>query len=175
MSELLLGLITGIAFGALLQQGRVLRFEKQIGAMLLKDMTIVKFMLSAIIVGTVGINLLVSAGLVDLKIKATYVGANLIGGLLFGAGWAVMGYCPGTSVGALGEGRWHVVWAILGMLFGAAIYAEVHLAMKASVLNWGVFGKVTLPGILGVSPWIVIPIFVALIFLVFVWFEKKKL
>jgi uncharacterized membrane protein YedE/YeeE len=175
MSELLLGLITGIAFGALLQQGRVLRFEKQVGAMLLKDMTIVKFMLSAIIVGTVGINLLVSAGVVDLKIKATYVGANLIGGLLFGAGWAVMGYCPGTSVGALGEGRWHAVWAILGMLFGAAIYAEVHPAMEASVLNWGVFGKVTLPGILVVSRWIVIPIFVALLFLVFVWFEKKKL
>jgi hypothetical protein len=175
MSELILGLITGIAFGALLQQGRVLRFEKQVGAMLLKDMTIVKFMLSAIIVGTVGINLLVSVGVVVLKIKATHVGANLIGGLLFGAGWAVMGYCPGTSVGALGEGRWHALWAILGMLFGAAIYAEVYPAMKASVLNWGVFGKVTLPGILGVSPWIVIPIFVALLFLVFVWFEKNSL
>jgi uncharacterized membrane protein YedE/YeeE len=175
MSELPLGLITGIVFGALLQQGRVLRFEKQVGAMLLKDMTIVKFMLSAIIVGTVGINLLVSAGVVDLKIKATYLGANLIGGLLFGAGWAVMGYCPGTSVGALGEGRWHAVWAILGMLVGAAIYAEVHPAMKKSLLTWGVFGKVTLPGVLEVSPWTIIPVFITLLFLVFVWFEKKKL
>lgn len=175
MSELILGFITGIAFGALLQQGRVLRFEKQVGAMLLKDMTIVKFMLSAIIVGTVGINLLVSSGVVDLKIKATHVGANLIGGLLFGAGWAVMGYCPGTSIGALGEGRWHAVWAILGMLFGAAIYAECYPTMKASVLTWGVFGKVTLPGILGVSPWIIIPIFFVILFFVFVWFEKKRL
>jgi uncharacterized membrane protein YedE/YeeE len=175
MNELILGLITGIAFGALLQQGRVLRFEKQVGAMLLTDMTIVKFMLSAIIVGTVGINLLVSTGVVDLKIKAMYLGANLIGGLLFGAGWAVMGYCPGTSIGALGEGRWHAVWAILGMLFGAAIYAEVHPAMKASVLKWGIFGKVTLPSVLEVSPWIVIPFFIALLFLVFVLFEKKKL
>ena len=175
MSELILGLVTGIAFGALLQQGRVLRFEKQVGAMLLKDMTIVKFMLSAIIVGMVGINLLVSAGVVVLKIKATHVGANLIGGLLFGAGWAVMGYCPGTALGALGEGRWHAVWAILGMIFGAAVYAEVYPAMKASVLNWGVFGEVTLPGILGVSAWIVIPILVVLIFLVFFLFEKKKL
>jgi len=175
MSEQTLGLITGIAFGALLQQGRVLRFEKQVGAMLLKDMTIVKFMLSAIIVGTVGINLLVSTGVVDFKIKATHVGANLIGGLLFGAGWAVMGYCPGTSVGALGEGRWHAVWAILGMLFGAAIYAEFHPAMKASVLTWGVFGKITLPGILGVSPWIVVPVFILLLLAVFLWFEKRGL
>ena len=175
MSELILGSITGIAFGVLLQQGRVLRFEKQVGAMLLKDMTIVKFMLSAIIVGTVGINILVSAGVVDLKIKATYVAANLIGALLFGAGWAIMGYCPGTSVGALGEGRWHAVWAILGMLLGAAIYAEVYPAMKGSLLNWGAFGKLTLSGLFGVSPWIVIPIFIAFLVLVFVWFEKKKL
>ncbi|MDY6971227.1 MAG: YeeE/YedE thiosulfate transporter family protein [Thermodesulfobacteriota bacterium] len=175
MNEQFLGLITGIAFGVFLQQGRVLRFEKQVGAMLLKDMTILKFMLSAIIVGTVGINLLLGAGVVVLKIKATYVAANLIGGLLFGVGWAVVGYCPGTSVGALGEGRYHAAWAILGMLFGAGIYAEVYPVMKGSVLNWGAFGKLTLPQVLGVSRWIVIPIFVACILFVFVWFEKKKL
>jgi uncharacterized membrane protein YedE/YeeE len=175
MNELILGSVTGIAFGVLLQQGRVLRFEKQVKAMLLKDMTIIKFMLSAIIVGTIGINILASTGVADLKIKATHIAANLIGALLFGAGWAVMGYCPGTSVGALGEGRWHAVWAILGMLLGAAIYAEVHPAMKASVLKWGDFGKLTLPGLLGVSPWIVIPIFIALLLLLFVWFEKNKL
>lgn len=175
MNELLLGLVTGIAFGVLLQQGRVLRFEKQVGAMLLKDMTILKFMMSAIIVGTIGINLLASAGLVDLKIKSTQVGANLLGGLLFGAGWAVMGYCPGTALGALGEGRWHAAWAILGMLVGAAIYAEAYPAMKATVLNWGSLGKVTLPQTLGVSPWFVIPIYVVLFLLFFAWFEKKKI
>ena len=175
MNELLLGLVTGIAFGALLQQGRVLRFEKQVGAMLLNDMTILKFMLSAIIIGTVGINLLMSAGIVDLKIKATNVGANIIGGVLFGFGWAFTGYCPGTSIGALGEGRWHAVWVILGMLFGAAIYAEVYPAMKATVINLGGYGKVKLPQVLGVSPWMVIPLFVALLLLLFVWFEKKGL
>jgi len=172
MNDITLGLITGIIFGILLQQGRVLRFEKQVGAMLLQDMTILKFMLSAIIVGTVGINLLVTIGLAPLKIKATHLGANLIGGALFGAGWAVMGYCPGTSVGALGEGRWHAVWAILGMLVGAAIYAEVYPLMKSSILTWGSYGKITLPGILGVSPWVVIPVFIIILLLLFAWFEK---
>ncbi len=175
MNELLLGLITGIVFGFLLQQGRVLRFEKQVGAMLLKDMTIIKFMLSAIIVGTVGIHLLVELDVVDLKIKPTNLGANLIGSILFGAGWAFMGYCPGTSVGAVGEGRWHAVWAILGMICGAAVYAELHPAMEKSVLKWGAFGKLTLPGSMEISPWIVIPVFVALLFLVFVFLEKKRL
>ncbi|MDD2237852.1 MAG: YeeE/YedE thiosulfate transporter family protein [Kiritimatiellae bacterium] len=175
MKELLLGLVTGIAFGVLLQQGRVLRFEKQVGAMLLKDMTILKFMLSAIIVGMVGINLLVSAGVVELSVKATQVGANIIGGVLFGAGWAIMGFCPGTSLGALGEGRWHAIWAILGMLVGAAIYAEAYPAMKATVLTWGSFGKVTLPQALGLSPGLVISVLIVLFLLLFCWFEKKKI
>ena len=175
MNELLLGLVTGIIFGALLQQGRVLRFEKQVGAMLLKDMTILKFMLSAIIVGMIGINLLAGIGAVELKIKALNVGAVVIGGLLFGAGWAVMGFCPGTAIGALGEGRWHAIWAILGMLVGAAVYAEAHSFMKETVLTWGDFGKLTLPDLLGISPWLVIPIIVVVFLILFSWFEKKKI
>lgn len=175
LTELILGMITGIFFGALMQQGRVLRFEKQVGAMLLQDMTIVKFMLSAIIVGMVGINLLVHMGVVELGVKATHVGSNLIGGVLFGAGWAVMGYCPGTSLGALGEGRWHAIWAVLGMLVGAAIYAEAYPMMNATVATWGSFGKVTIPQLLGVSPWVVIPVLIVLYLLLFFWFEKKEL
>ncbi len=175
MTELILGLGTGIVFGALLQQGRVLRFEKQVGAMLLEDMTILKFMLSAIVVGMVGIYILAGADVIDLKIKATNVGANIIGGLLFGAGWAVVGYCPGTAVGAVGEGRWHAVWAILGMLVGAAIYAEAYPALNTTVGTWGSFGKVTLPQALGVSPWLVIPVFVVMVLFLFSWFEKKGL
>jgi len=173
MSEQLLGLITGVLFGALLQQGRVLRYEKQVGAMLLKDMTILKFMLSAIVVGMVGINLLVSLGAVSLSVKATSVGANLIGGLLFGIGWAVMGYCPGTSVGAVAEGRWHAIFAIAGMLVGAAVFAELYPAMSTTVSTWGAFGKITLPQILGLSPWLVIPVLVVGFLALFRFFEQK--
>lgn len=123
-TDQILGLVTGILFGFLLQKGRVLRFEKQVGAMLLKDMTILKFMLSAIIVGMVGIAAMSSAGMITPGHKSMNVGAVLVGGALFGAGWAVMGYCPGTSMGALGEGRRHAIFAIAGMLVGAAIYAN---------------------------------------------------
>lgn len=173
--ELIIGLITGVFFGVFLQQGRVLRFEKQVGAMLLRDMTIFKFMLSAIIVGMIGINLLVYMDVVHLSVKATHVGSNLIGGLIFGMGWAAMGYCPGTSLGALAEGRWHAIWAIIGMLVGAAIYAEVYPLMNDTVATWGAFGKITLPQVLGVSPWIVIPFLVAFFLFLFAWFEKKEL
>jgi uncharacterized membrane protein YedE/YeeE len=112
---------------------------------------------------------------IELNVKATSVGANVIGGLLFGAGWAIVGYCPGTALGALGEGRWHAVWAILGMLAGAAVYAEVYLSMKETVVTWGSYGKVTLPQALGTSPWFVIPVLVVFFLLLFSWFEKKGL
>lgn len=175
MSDQMLGLLTGVCFGALLQQGRVLRFEKQVGAMLLKDMTILKFMLSAIVVGMIGINILISTGTAPASVKATILGANIIGGVLFGAGWAIMGYCPGTSVGAVAEGRWHAIWAILGMVAGAALFAEAYGFMKQTVLTWGDLGKITLPQVLGLSPWIVIPV-VAIGFIALMrWFEKRGL
>jgi len=170
-----LGLITGVLFGFLLQKGRVLRFDKQVGAMLLKDMTIFKFMLSAILVGMVGISLLANAGMITLSHKPMNLGAVLLGGALFGAGWAVLGFCPGTSVGALGEGRWHAVFAIVGMVAGAAVYAELYPFFKTTVLAWKDFGKIGLPEALGVSPWVIIPLCWAGTISLFVWFEKKGL
>jgi len=170
-----LGLMTGILFGFLLQKGRVLRFDKQVGAMLLKDMTILKFMLSAILVGMVGIALLTDVGLATFGHKPMNLGAVVLGGALFGAGWAVMGYCPGTSVGAVGEGRWHAIFAVLGMLIGAALYAELYPFFKSTVLAWKDFGKIGVPETLGVSAWVIIPLFWTGVIFLFRWFEKKGL
>ncbi len=174
-TEQLLGLVTGIGFGFLLQKGRVLRFDKQVGAMLLKDMTIFKFMLSAILVGMVGILLLSEMGVINLSHKPMNVGAVLVGGALFGAGWAVMGFCPGTSLGALGEGRWHAIFAIAGMIAGAALYAECYPWLKQTMLAWQDFGKIGLPDLLGLSPWLVAVLFGLVTLVAFIWFEKKGL
>jgi hypothetical protein len=170
-----LGLITGVLFGFLLQKGRVLRFEKQIGAMLLKDMTIFKFMLSAILVGMVGILLLSDLGIIKLSHKPMNVGAVLIGGALFGTGWAIMGFCPGTSIGAVGEGRWHAVFGILGMLAGAALYAELYPFFQSTVLAWKDFGKVGLPEVTGLSHWIIALLFWVGVIPLFFLFEKNRL
>ena len=170
-----LGLVTGVLFGFLLQKGRVLRFEKQVGALLLKDMTIFKFMLSSILVGMVGILLLSNFEIITLSHKPMNLGAVLIGGALFGAGWAIMGFCPGTSLGALGEGRWHAVFAIIGMVVGAALYAELYPFFKSTVLAWKDFGKIGLQEALGVSLWVIIPSFWAGTISLFFWFERKGL
>ena len=94
---------------------------------------------------------------------------------MFGMGWGLIGYCPGTSMGALGEGRWDAVWGILGMLAGAALYAEVYPLTKTPLLAWGNLGKVTLPQLLNVNHWIVITVIFILAAGLFIFFEKKRL
>jgi uncharacterized protein len=175
MKILSYGLITGFLFGFLLQKGRVLRYDKQLGALRLLDMTIVKFMLSSVIVGMVGIYLLHDLGLVKLSIKTTILGSTIIGALIFGLGWGLLGYCPGTSMGAVGEGRWDALWGILGMIVGAGLFAEAYPTFKGTVYTWGDLGKITLPQILGVNHWLIIPIFIGCALLLFRWFEKKGL
>ncbi len=175
MSEPVYGLITGMLFGFLLQKGRVLRYDKQLAALRLTDMTIVKFMLTSVLVAMVGVYLLKGFGVAKLSIKPTVLGGNIIGGLLFGVGWGLFGYCPGTAIGALGEGRWDTVWGLLGMFTGAAVFAECYPVLKVSVLTWGDFGKITIPQMLGVNHWIVIIVFVLGGILMFRWFEKKGL
>ena len=175
MKILLYGLITGILFGFLLQKARVIRYDKQLGALRLMDMTIVKFMVSTILVAMVGTYLLKDLGLVKLSIKSTILGGTILGGLIFGIGWGFLGYCPATSAGAFGEGRWDAIWGIVGMLVGAALYAEAYAGLKQSVLTWGDLGKITIPQVIGVNHWIIIALFVIGGLLLFWWFEKNHL
>ncbi len=175
MTTLLYGFITGILFGFLLQRGQVLRYDKQLGALRLMDLTIVKFMLSSILVAMVGFYLLYDLGLAKLSVKATILGGTVIGGLLFGVGWGLFGFCPGTAMGAVGEGRWGALWGIAGMIVGAALYAEAYPLMKQTVLTWGDLGRLTLPQVLGLNHWLVIPVIIAGTLGLFYWFEKRGL
>jgi uncharacterized membrane protein YedE/YeeE len=175
MNILIYGFITGLLFGFLLQRGQVLRYDKQLGALRLLDMTIIKFMMSSILVAMVGVYLLYDLGLVKLSLKPTELGGNIVGGLLFGVGWGLFGFCPGTAVGAVGEGRYGALWGIAGMLLGAALFAEAYPFLKKTVLTWGNLGKITLPQVLGVSHWPVILVMIVATLGLFYWFEKKGL
>lgn len=143
--QLMLGALFGILFGFLLQKGGVAKYHVLMGALLLEDLTVLKVMLTAIIVGSIGIFTLHAFGLVKLHIKPTRYGANIIGGLLFGVGFALMGYCPGTGAAALGQGSWDASAAVVGVMAGSYLFAEVSGRLNETVMKWGDRGKLMLP------------------------------
>ncbi|GJL51581.1 MAG: hypothetical protein NPIRA01_28080 [Nitrospirales bacterium] len=176
--KLALGLITGIVFGFLLQKGRVAKFQVILGQLLLKDWTVFKIMLTAILVGAIGVYALVAMNLADLHVKPLLLGGVVFGGLLFGIGLAVFGYCPGTSVAACGEGRRDAMIGVGGMLFGAALYVAVYPLLVPIIQDLGDWGKITLPQATSTSPWIwIVGIFILLISLALVRqrHERKKM
>ncbi len=144
------GVLFGLIFGFLLQKGGVGKFNVLLGQLLLQDFTVVKVMLTAIVVGMIGIFALHHFGKAKLHLKPTRVGANIVGGLLFGAGFALLGYCPGTVAAALGQGSWDALFGMAGLVAGSWIFAEMSGWSKRTVETWGDLGKVMLPDLLHV-------------------------
>lgn len=149
-AQLIAGAVFGLVFGFLLQKGGVGKYPVLMGQLLLQDWTVAKVMLSAIVVGMVGIFTLHHFGQVNLHIKPTRIGANIIGGLVFGAGFALVGYCPGTAAAALGQGNWDALFGIAGLIAGSWIFAELSGWIKRTVEKWGDFGNVLIPDLLHV-------------------------
>lgn len=154
--KLALGLLTGIIFGFLLQKGRVAKYHVIVGQFLLKDWTVVKIMGTAVIVGAIGVYGLLAAGAVSLHVKPMLIGGVLVGAVCFGLGMVVLGYCPGTTVAACGEGRRDAMVGVLGMLCGAGIFVALFPVLQPVIKALGDYGEITLPEALGVSPWLVI-------------------
>lgn len=174
MTEQVLGFLTGALFGFLLQKSGMVRFDRQVGLLLFKDMTVLKFIFSAILVGSVGLQLLADEKIITLVHLPLHAGV-VFGGLLFGVGWALAGFCPTTVLGALGEGRWHAFFVLAGMIFGAGLYAEVYPWFEKTIFAWKDLGKMTLPQVIGGSPWISIAIMWGAGIVSFVWCSFKRL
>ncbi|WP_164657792.1 DUF6691 family protein [Tropicibacter sp. Alg240-R139] len=152
MTTILLALVIGAAFGAVLDRVGASN-PSFIGAMLnLTNLNLAKSILLAIGVGSVLMFGGQMLGLVDvghMSVKAAYAGVFL-GGLLLGAGWALSGFCPGTGVVAAASGRRDALFFIAGGLLGAAAYMVTYPAWKSSgLLDAVAGGKVTLGAVPG--------------------------
>ena len=157
VAQLVLGLLAGIVFGFLLQKGGATQYDVIIGQLLLEDFTVLKIMLSAVVVGMIGVHLLRSLGLAQLHPKPGSWGSILIGGLLFGCGFATLGYCPGTVAGAVGNGHIDaLIGGVSGTLLGAWLFAVLYPRLQSTILNKGDFGDITFPQLLKVNAWYVV-------------------
>lgn len=175
-AQLLWGLVFGIVFGFLLQKGGVTRYDVIIGQLLLEDFTVLKIILTAVVVGAVGLHVFQALGWVRLSPKAGSWGQNALGGLIFGLGFAVLGYCPGTIAGAIGNGFLDAaIGGLIGIILGSALLAAAYPRLKAGILKRGDFGRLTLPQLLKVNEWVVIVPLSALIVLAFYLLERMGL
>ncbi|MBL8809514.1 MAG: YeeE/YedE family protein [Planctomycetaceae bacterium] len=150
-----LGLLTGFVFGFLLQKGGVTKYEVIVRQFLLQDFTVLKTMLTAIVVGGFGVYFLEGQGLAKLSIKPALLVANIGGGLIFGVGMVLLGLCPGTAVAALGERNRRAFAGTLGMLVGAFLQAESYNTV-ASCAKWVDLGAMTLPQLFHASPMVIL-------------------
>jgi uncharacterized membrane protein len=92
INRLVLGLVSGIIFGILLDKARLTKYETIVGQFLLKDFTMFKVMMSAIFVGSIGVYFLVDNNSAGLTYAGVAPARLLIGSVLFGIGMAVSGY-----------------------------------------------------------------------------------
>jgi hypothetical protein len=144
-------LLLGLGFGFCLERAGFGSARRLVAVFYLYDMAVVKVMFTAIVTAMAGLTLLGATGLLDLSwvyVEPTHLAAQALGGLVFGTGFIVGGYCPGTAVAALATGRRDGLAFALGMLAGVASYAELGPGVEAWVAGGG--SEQTLPDLTGV-------------------------
>jgi uncharacterized membrane protein YedE/YeeE len=183
--NIVLAIIIGLLFGFILQKIGAANPQKIINMLRLKDLHLMKVILLGIGLSSLILFILASVGVVDsshISIKSAYVGV-IIGGAIFGLGWAISGFCPGTGIVGAGAGRKDALVFILGGLVGAGIFMGVYESLKDTFLFDSLGGKVTL-AVTGSSKYealtpdisgIIIAGVIAIVFIVIAWKLPEKL
>jgi uncharacterized membrane protein YedE/YeeE len=173
MDNLLVALVLGVGFGFALNKGGLTKYRRIAGQFRFTDMTVLKFMLTGILTGMVGLYALLGAGLISgfPYVPPTFVAGNLIGGLIFGVGMSLAGYCPGTCFAGAGEGKLdYLLPGVLGLIAGAALYGLTYPYIGQPIQLWAYntnFGALMLPSWLGLDPYLVIILFTLVVLIVF--------
>ena len=173
----ILALVLGVMFGFALNKAGLTRYTKIVNQFRLTDMAVLKFMMTALVVTMLGVYPLHEMGIITFPtIPATYVVGNLVGGLIFGVGMALAGFCPGTAVAGGGEGKWdYIVPGLLGFLTGAVIFGLSYDSFMPKILSIANFGNKTFPELWGVSAYLAIFVFTLLALALFYAIDRLGL
>jgi len=171
-----LATVVGLLFGFVLERSGFGRGSILVSQFYGTDNRVLKVMFTAIATAAVGIGALSGLGLLDvgaLQIPETFIGPQLVGGLLLGSGFAISGYCPGTALVAIGSGNRDGLYAIFGTMIGAVVFALLW-PWVGDFYASGAMGRLTLPDALGLS-WPVVSIGVVIVAVgAFLFAEKAE-
>lgn len=168
--KIVFGLIVGFLFGYILTRTGITKYPRVMGMLLLKDFKILKFMLTAVTISMLIFYTLGDLGLLKLTLKTLDWG-KLVGGLIFGAGMGLLGYCPGTMGARIGEGKKESIVALFGMSLGIFIYALTIKPVKSLLLTGEINGDIAV--LLGVNHWVII-VPAAILFSLIIYLVNKN-
>lgn len=177
MSTYITALILGIGFGFALNKAGLTKYHKIVNVFRFTDLAVLKFMMTALVVSMTGLFVLRGLGLVTFpSVPATYVAGNVIGGLIFGVGMALSGFCPGTCAAGSGEGKLdYLIPGLLGFLVGAAIYGLTYPTVFPAIAAIGNVGSVVIPDIWNLSPYLTVILFALLALFLFYLIDRAGL
>jgi uncharacterized membrane protein YedE/YeeE len=152
LNAVLIGLATGIVFGFALEKSRVFEPGVIVGQMQLRNFLMLKIFLAAVITGLVVLAVLNGAFGVKLSLKPLLYKADVIGGLILGAGIALAGACPGTTLAQIGAGYRDAIFVLAGGIAGALAYGYFDAPITAFFAEKG--DKVGFDHFLGLPFWL---------------------
>jgi hypothetical protein len=152
-NAVLLGLAMGAVFGFALEKSRVFEPGMIVGQMQMRNFIMLKIFLAAVAAGLVILALLNGVWGVKMSPKATLYGADILGGLVLGAGIALAGACPGTVLAQIGAGYRDAWFTVVGGLAGALTFIYLEPALKPVLLSGGP-GKLTFDKLAGMPFWL---------------------
>lgn len=157
-TSLIVALVIGFFFGLFLERGGLGNPHKLTGVFYFEDFTVPKVMFTAILVAASGLYLLSDLKLLDMDrvwIVPTFFWPQIAGGFIFGLGFLVSGYCPGTSVAGLASGRIDALVTMTGIIAGSLIFAIFYPQLE-SFYQFAGMGAITLPDFFRINHWIII-------------------
>lgn len=173
-ASLLVALVIGLGFGFCLERAGFGNARKLAAQFYLNDLAVFKVMFTAIVTAMTGLYLLSAVGVLDLTLiyhLPTYLVPQLLGGLLFGAGFVIGGYCPGTSCVAASSGRIDGLVLIPGMMAGIWVFVELYPQLEKFV-NLTPMGDIDIPQLLG-APYGLVVILVGIVALAGFWAANR--
>lgn len=174
MTTYIVALLLGVFFGFSLNKAGLTKYHKIVNVFRFTDMAVLKFMMTALVVSMAGLYTLRGLGLVTFPAPpATYIVGNLVGGLIFGVGMALSGYCPGTCAAGAGEGKLdYIVPGILGFLTGAAIYGLTYQQVFPAISAIANYGNVVIPDLWNLNPFLTVLVFAVMAIFLFYMIDR---
>lgn len=175
----LMAVLLGFGFGFVLERAGFGSGCKLTAQFRLTDWSVFKVMFTAIVFTAVGIYLLEQVGVLNAEsiyVPIPYLWAIAVGGALIGTGFAVGGYCPGTSAVGVMTGRIDAIVFFAGLLIGTYLFAALFPQLDALTTAGEFTRGDRLPEALGVPEWLVLTVLVAAAIGVFFlggWFERR--